>query len=96
MFRWLSWSGSLIGRGRWASGRALSMPLVRAVGVVEDFVLAQCVQQMSLVPDQCPVQQSRRQVRTHRSMKAFMRGTWTPLSTTLMPASARTASNLAG
>jgi hypothetical protein len=39
---------------------------------------------------------SRRQVRTHRFMIAFIRGTWTPLRTTVIPASARIVSNSVG
>jgi hypothetical protein len=39
---------------------------------------------------------SRRQVRTHRFMITFIRGIWTPLRPTVIPASARTVSNGAG
>jgi len=39
---------------------------------------------------------SRRQVCTHRSITGFIRGIWMPLSTTSIPASARTWSNRLG
>jgi len=50
-------SGSAIGGGSGFSGRAVRDALVRAVSGVELIELAQDVEQVSLVPDQGPVQQ---------------------------------------
>lgn len=69
---------------------------VRPVLVVEGLELAQRVEQVALVPGQGPVQQFARQVCTQRSMIELVRGIHAPVSTILMPASARTASNSSG
>src|SRR4051812_13268822 len=66
------------------------------VTVVVPFVLAQGVQKMRLVPINVRSSSSWRQDWIHRSMIEFMRGIRTPLSTTVIPASARIASNGAG
>jgi hypothetical protein len=50
-------SGSLIGGGIGWNGRALSIPLVGPVPVVEALELAQSVEQVVLVPDQGLVEQ---------------------------------------
>jgi hypothetical protein len=75
--------------------RSLEGP-VGPVLVVEVLELPQRMQEVALVPDEVRSMSSRRQVCTQRSMIEFILGIWTPLSTTVMPASLKTVSNRLG
>lgn len=59
--------------GQWCEWSGVGDALMRTVRVVERLVLAEHVQQVALVQIRVRSSNSRRQVRTHRSMIAFIR-----------------------
>src|SRR2546421_12901210 len=82
--------------GQWAQRSGVGDALMGPVLVVEALELPQGVQQMPLVPDQRAVQQlppAGLHPPFHDRVHAGIRA---PLSTTLMPRSASTASNMGG
>ena len=78
--------------GQWAEGCGAVQGAVGPVLVVEGLELAECVQEVGLVPDQGAVEEFGSAGRTQRSMIEFMRGTRMPVVTTSMPSSSKTAS----
>jgi len=80
--------------GQWVQGREFGDALMRPMGVGEAFELLKGVEQVALIPDHCAVQQfAAAALYIHHFMIEFILGIRTPLSTTSIPASARTASN---
>jgi len=83
--------------GQWVQGREFGDALMRPMGVGEAFELLKGVEQVALIPDHCAVQQfAAAALYIHHFMIEFILGIRTPLSTTSIPASARTASNPRG
>jgi hypothetical protein len=83
-------------RGQRGQRSRVREALMRPVSVVELFELAQAWSRCRWFQIKVRSNSSRRQVCTHRSMIEFIRGIRTPLRTTAIPTSARTASTNSG
>jgi hypothetical protein len=79
--------------GQWVQGSGVGEALVRPVAVVEAFEFVNGYSRCRWFQTRVRSNSSWRHLRTQRSMIESMRGVWMPLSTTLIPASASTASN---